>query len=196
MSLIYYLISIYIDSRYSMDIRTLCLGLLSLSEASGYDLKKRIQSSFRFFYSASYGSIYPALASLAREDLVTWREVTQQGRPNRKVYRITDQGRRHLARTLQSVEPARTVRFDWLLLVYFSQLIDSARLQEFLDAQLDASGHLVEELQALQASDDTDSDESERQFVYGYAEVIARAGLDYITQNRHKLTRPQTELAS
>ena len=48
-----------------LDVKTLCLGLLSRGEASGYDLKKDFESLFRHFFPAGYGSIYPALAGLA-----------------------------------------------------------------------------------------------------------------------------------
>ncbi len=58
-------------SEIVMDVKTLCLGLLTQGAASGYDLKKRFETCFRSFYSAGYGSIYPALAYLADTDLVT-----------------------------------------------------------------------------------------------------------------------------
>ena len=48
-----------------MDVKTLCLGLLTAGEACGYDLKKTFESSFKHFFPAGYGSIYPALADLA-----------------------------------------------------------------------------------------------------------------------------------
>ena len=35
-----------------MDVKTLCLGLLSLKEACGYDLKKDVESIFKHFFAA------------------------------------------------------------------------------------------------------------------------------------------------
>ena len=67
-----------------MDIKTICLGLLVAGEACGYELKKRFEELFSHFLSASYGSIYPALADLAAEGLVNCREVPQEGRPDRR----------------------------------------------------------------------------------------------------------------
>ena len=54
-----------------MDVKTVCLGMLTDGDATGYDLKKHFDSSFGHFYSAGYGSIYPALASLADHGLVS-----------------------------------------------------------------------------------------------------------------------------
>ena len=42
-----------------MDVRTLCLGVLSMGSASGYEIKKRLENGFGHFYDASFGSIYP-----------------------------------------------------------------------------------------------------------------------------------------
>ena len=52
------------DSRRvrSMDVKTVCLGMLTDGPASGYDLKKQFESTFSHFFAAGYGSIYPALS--------------------------------------------------------------------------------------------------------------------------------------
>ena len=76
-----------------MDVKTVCLGMLTDGEASGYDLKKHFESSFGHFFAAGYGSIYPALASLAADGQVSCKCIPQEGKPDRKVYSITDAGR-------------------------------------------------------------------------------------------------------
>ena len=77
-----------------MNIRTLCLGILSFKEASGYEIKKMVEDGmFSHFIDASYGSIYPALTQMLTEDMVTVRAEEQSGRPDKKVYSITDNGR-------------------------------------------------------------------------------------------------------
>ena len=55
----------------TMDVKTVCLGMLTDGAASGYDLKKQFESTFGHFFAAGYGSIYPALSSLAGQGLVT-----------------------------------------------------------------------------------------------------------------------------
>ena len=57
-----------------MDVKTVCLGILTNGESSGYDMKKCFESSFGHFFAAGYGSIYPALASMAEDGLVEYRE--------------------------------------------------------------------------------------------------------------------------
>ena len=54
-----------------MNVRTLCLGVLSLGEATGYEIKKLLESRFCHFYDASFGSIYPARTKLTGEGMVS-----------------------------------------------------------------------------------------------------------------------------
>ena len=77
-----------------MNVRTICLAILAHGEATGYDLKKSWQEGpFAYLGGASYGSIYPALAKLQQDGLITSREVIQHGKPVRRVYSLTDAGR-------------------------------------------------------------------------------------------------------
>jgi DNA-binding PadR family transcriptional regulator len=77
-----------------MSVRRLCLAILSAGDATGYEIRKESTSGcFSYFEDASYGSIYPALARLEKDGLVTMREERQPGKPARKVYSITQSGR-------------------------------------------------------------------------------------------------------
>src|SRR5690242_12327400 len=90
-----------------MNVRTLCLGVLTMGEATGYEIKKEIEEGlFSHFIEASFGSIYPALTQLLSEGLLTVRAEEQTGKPDKKVYAITEAGRRALERQL-AVIPAK-----------------------------------------------------------------------------------------
>lgn len=115
-----------------MDVKTVCLGMLTDGEASGYDLKKHFESSFGHFFSAGYGSIYPALASLAEKKLVTCRCVPQEGRPDRKVYRITEAGRKKLKAELDKPNPSHRVRSEFLATMCFAHLMEPDQLRTVL----------------------------------------------------------------
>ena len=97
-----------------MDVKTVCLGMLTEGAASGYDLKKQFESSFAHFFTAGYGSIYPALSSLAEQGLVDCEEIPQDGKPDRKLYQITVEGRRYLHEALQNTTPCHKVRSEFL----------------------------------------------------------------------------------
>ncbi len=69
------------------------LGLLALEPMSGYDLKKFIDEAIRFFWNMSYGTIYPMLKRMEAEGLVSKERMSQQNRPEKVIYSITDKGR-------------------------------------------------------------------------------------------------------
>lgn len=73
----------------------LVLGLLAEGEAHGYELQRKIHDrGFRFWTSIQRASIYNALKRLESLELVTAELKTGGGGPARKVFRITDAGRR------------------------------------------------------------------------------------------------------
>ena len=85
-----------------MDVKTMLLGFLMNSSMTGYEIKKRFSLSFSFFSGLSYGSIYPALRKLEQEGLITLKVEIQDGSPNRKVYTITDEGRKVFLENLRA----------------------------------------------------------------------------------------------
>ena len=68
------------------------LGLLAREPLSGYDLAGRLKGRVSFFWAARHSQIYPELARLQAQGLVSYRVVEQQGRPDKKVYAITETG--------------------------------------------------------------------------------------------------------
>lgn len=169
-----------------MDVKTLCLGLLSLGEACGYDLKKRFEALFRHFFSAGYGSIYPALAELADDGLVTCRTVAQDGKPERKVYSITARGRRQFRDALRHTQPQHKLRSEFLAMIYFAELMDPERLESLLDDRLrqlrEAEAHIAEIQRGW-----SDHVPVGARFVAGFGAELARVAAEYIENNRHLL---------
>jgi len=69
------------------------LGLLSWQPMSGYDIKKYVEIGLSYFWSESYGAIYPTLARLVEEGLADRQTDASRGRRRRHLYHITDAGR-------------------------------------------------------------------------------------------------------
>lgn len=171
-----------------MDVKTVCLGLLTFGEASGYDIKKHIEAGFQHFFSTGFGSIYPALAALADEGLATVA-VPQGGRPERKVYRITAAGERALRRTLSTCEPSHKLRSELLALLYFAHLVPPERVAAVLDAQLARMRAGLARMKRTGCPGEQDWPGSVR-FVQGFAIALHEAAVDYMATNRHLLESP------
>ncbi len=70
------------------------LGLLKERAMHGYELRKQLAQRLGFFWSVSFGSIYPTLKKLERRGFVEKFLVADQMSRRRQVYRITESGER------------------------------------------------------------------------------------------------------
>jgi len=68
------------------------LGLLKERAMHGYQLKKRLADTLGGFWRVSYGSLYPALKRLQREEAVEMIFPREQVGRRKNVYRITEKG--------------------------------------------------------------------------------------------------------
>jgi DNA-binding PadR family transcriptional regulator len=82
------------------DLKYVILSLLAEKPRHGYEIIKELEDRVGGAYSPSPGTVYPTLALL--EDLGYARSTTEEG--NRKVYQITDEGRRHLEENRSTVD--------------------------------------------------------------------------------------------
>jgi len=107
-----------------MSLRFALLGLLARESLTGYDLTKRFDSTVGFFWSAKHSQIYPELANLTQEGLVTFELVTQTSKPNKKIYTITEEGRNVLRSWIDTPGDRRTVKDPLLMRIWVVGMID------------------------------------------------------------------------
>jgi PadR family transcriptional regulator, regulatory protein AphA len=98
--------------------RYLILGLLREGPLSGYDIARITKLRFRFFWSESYGQIYPELGRLARDGLAT--ELPASEPRGRRSWAITEAGSRALETWLEEPEAADSARLETVLKAYFA----------------------------------------------------------------------------
>ena len=99
------------------------LGAIANGCDTGYDIKRMVDDSTRFFWAASYGQIYPALRRLEEGGLVTGADEPTGGRP-RTVYRLTAAGHEALRDWLRSPGAGWEVRDAGLLKVFFAGALE------------------------------------------------------------------------
>jgi DNA-binding PadR family transcriptional regulator len=88
------------------------LGLVCLSPASGYDLKRIFAGTPMGIYQPSSGSLYPALRRLEARGLVNALDETGKSARHRRVYEPTQAGRAAHATWLRTPVEASTVSRD------------------------------------------------------------------------------------
>lgn len=96
------------------------LGLLRHEELSGYEIKKRMDTTLHYFWGASYGSIYPTLRHLVEQGLATKR-VEEESKRNKILYAITSKGRIVLKEWLKQPVEKDELRYETLLKLFFGQ---------------------------------------------------------------------------
>lgn len=179
-----------------MDVKTVCLGMLTDGPASGYDLKKQFESSFGHFFAAGYGSIYPALSSLSEKGLVACEEVPQEGKPDRKVYQITNDGREFLLTALRNPSPCHKIRSEFLATMCFAHLMRPQDIQTVLNHRLEDIARYQEMFKQFEDEEMSEWPEGMK-FVLGFGKAVAGAMQGYITENRHLLAdEPAAKVAA
>lgn len=95
------------------------LGMLRMRPRSGYEIKSFVDKSTSFFWSASYGSIYPELKRLRDAGLIEGTE-DPTGDRRRVVHRLTEAGEQALEDWFEAENEPLTSRDEGLLKMFFS----------------------------------------------------------------------------
>lgn len=168
-----------------MNVRELCLGYLSLREATGYEIKKDFEEGmFCHFMEASYGSIYPALSQLALEGLVTVREEEQSGKPDKKVYSITDVGVAALKKSLNVLPAQDKFKSEFLFIMLLQNHIT---VQQRITAMEKQMADLKADLQSIEECRQQGPCDEASDFVLGYGNAVLTAGVTFLEDKLSKL---------
>jgi DNA-binding PadR family transcriptional regulator len=176
-----------------MDVRTICLGILTRGEATGYEIKKLFEDDgYQHFVEASFGSIYPALSRLTDEGLVSVRAEAQEKRPDRKVYSITPKGRSAFVGALMKSLPEDKHRSPFVFAMLFSHLLPPDHVSAMLDAYI---GQVEGKLGQLVEQKPGPKTEGER-FVTGFGEAVYVAILNFLHAHRAEIEHGAVQAAA
>lgn len=168
-----------------MDTKSLCLAVLSYGDRSGYEIKKTFEEGpFSHIQEIGFSSIYPALAKLLEDGLVTVTAHAQEGRPDKKVYSLTPKGRMSLLDALDEPTGPDKVRSDFTFRMLFAHLLSPRALEMMIDERLGLLNDQISRIETCMAEGDQDPGQA---FVSGYGLAIYRAMAAYIEENRHQL---------
>ena len=116
------------------------LGMLSLGDMSGYQIKKHIAESIAHFWSESYGQLYPELARMTKEGLTSVKPERGKAGRSRKTYSLTRKGAGELRTWLQAPVREEPPRSELLLKLFFGNSAPSdaniGNVTEFRDRHM------------------------------------------------------------
>ena len=153
------------------------LGFLEYQPMSGYDLKKIFDQSITHFWSATQSHIYKALETLEKEGFVESEVIQGEGKPNRKQYQITDEGRGELRRWVSTPLPLEVTREAWLIQIFFAHGITNEDIVHLFEKRIEAIQEYLKQCQVAQAH----IDENSRQVGIKRLSELWQLTLDYGT---------------
>ncbi len=128
---------------------SIILGFLMEGNLTGYQIKKRMETSTSYFFTTSLGSIYPALKKLEKNEMVKMYEGVKKGRLQ-KVYSITPKGKTSFLEWLQSEPSASKLKIDALLRIFFFSFLSDTQREKQLESTLSQMKTQIDELKTLE----------------------------------------------
>ncbi|MEQ8814952.1 MAG: PadR family transcriptional regulator [Thalassobaculum sp.] len=158
-----------------MDVGTLCLGVLSFGDTTGYGIRRAVGDWFKHFGQASLGAIYPALAKLTARGSI---EVI--GAPDapleKRTFRITDRGRDELAQAAAACDGTETVRSPFLSGMFFAHLIAMDDVHRLVDERIAGLRGEQRRLRGLPAEAMTEG----QRFTIRYSQAVITAAINFL----------------
>ncbi len=106
------------------------LATLGDEAYSGYDLWKKFSQSIKCYWQASQQQIYRELSKLEKEGAIASQIIPQEGRPDKKLYQITDKGIEILKDWLLEPAEPMAIREELLVKVIAAKLLPKSVILE------------------------------------------------------------------
>jgi len=156
------------------------LALLAYQPTHGYDLLQTYQKLFADIRPPlNAGQISTTLARLERDGLVNPFEVEQSGKPDKKVYQLSDQGRRVLNDWFTQPINGHLIKNTFYLKLISAQMTGLVSSQELIKAQRQQFLQSLHDLNLLLVQPEIAADPAKQLLVQG-AVLHLRADLEWL----------------
>lgn len=119
---------------------------------SGYDLAKQFDGTVGFFWQATHQQIYRELTKLEQQSLIVAEAIAQEGRPDKKIFSVSDTGLPHLKAWLLQSSDVATVKDEFLLKIYAGYLIPEDAIAQKIKHHRHLHQNQLETYQAIERS--------------------------------------------
>jgi PadR family transcriptional regulator, regulatory protein AphA len=115
-----------------MSLSYALLGLLEKGPLNGYAIKAIFDQSIAFVWQAELSQIYRELEALEKKGFLISSIEMQQDRPNKRVYQLTEPGRRRFREWLSAIPDtfAMPKRDEFMLRLFFGSATDAEVVKE------------------------------------------------------------------
>jgi len=138
-----------------MSIKYAILGMLAHGPLHGYELKAAYEEDLVPATQLNYGQVYTTLERLGRDGLVAHEVVSQTERPDKKVYALTEGGRKELKEWLSTPSALDLdLRNETFLKLMLARRLEGADPLEVLDVERRACFERLHEVTQARARAD------------------------------------------
>lgn len=175
-----------------MDAKTLCLGALIHGSASGYEIRKLFEDGpFSAIHDVSFGSIYPALTVLLERGWATCSITEQDGRPDKKVYSITPEGRTAFLEALTTTPAPDKMRSEILFILAFGDFLPQADVLSLVDRYIaDYEERLAAALQCAEQGEAP----LVRRFVHQFGVTMYKTAIQFLRDHQNDLLEQDPDM--
>ncbi len=179
------------ERREGMSLKLGLLGLLNYNSMTGYDLSKFFSASLSFFWTATTSQVYRELTTMEKEGWVTSEVEVQFSKPNKKIYSITELGKKEMINWLTNhniEEDNPGDRNPMLMKLFFGAEVPKEVMVEYLERNQNFYEEKLRELdQAKETINYNDERVSKDKVMYwrlceSYGEHYYKATLEWIKE--------------
>lgn len=181
-----------------MSLQYAILGFLSHKALTGYELRKAFEQSVQHFWPADQAQIYRTLNKMVAQNLTEFERQIQEGKPNKKIYQITETGRTVLLTWLKMPQLAPTHRNPFLVQLYFAGHLDQVEAMDLLERAIQEAQSTLLTYKAVWQYWSTDTPLLREQFfaflTLEQAVRLQQTNLAWLKQTKQRLVNEQYDI--
>jgi PadR family transcriptional regulator AphA len=161
------------------------LGILMTGPKHGYELHGYMSARMNEFWQLSMSQIYALLKRLEQEGCIISRKERQENRPAKKIFSLTQTGKRRFLSWVQSpVHHVRDFRIEFMAKLFFISELQLDLGDSLIDRQIDL---LEEKLGGIEGSKEEITDPFER-LLFSFKTAQSSAVLKWLHECKRFIT--------
>ncbi len=141
------------------------LGLISEGIKTGYDIKKRVENQMAYFWTESFGQIYPNLKKLEKEGYISSKKIKLGGR-NKIEYSISEKGKKEFIKYMEMPVEEEIGKYEILVKLSFGELVKKDIHIKNIKDFLSRHENILKELEEIEHHiDEVPRDEKSRIYI-------------------------------
>ena len=162
------------------------LGILMTGPKHGYELHAYMSARMNEFWQLSMSQIYALLKRLENEGMVESKQEWQENRPAKKIFSLTQTGKRRFLSWVQSpVQHVRDFRIEFMAKLFFIRELHLKKGNSLIDRQIEV---LQKKLGGIEGSKERITDGFER-VLFSFKIAQTSAVLKWLHDCKHFLAK-------